>query len=127
MPENVSTVRIFGAAIARHFGCDEADIDDLKIALSEACANALQNKSSNGADSVKVTSRMEGRELSFEVEGGGWRNRGEIDDKFADDLQTAQQALAMGSELIMTLFPDAEVKDGPSGPSLRFWVKAGED
>jgi anti-sigma regulatory factor (Ser/Thr protein kinase) len=127
LPENVSTARIFGAAIARHFGCDEADIDDLKIALSEACANALNNRQIDGAESIKVASYIDGRELSFEVEGGGWRDRQEIDDKFADDLPSTQQALAMGSELIKTLFPDAEVKDGPTGPSLRFWIKAGRD
>ncbi len=120
--EDVSTARIFGAAIARHFGCDETEIDDLKIALSEACANAVRGTDS--VEPVRVIVSVEGDDLAFEVEGGGWeaRKEGILQN---DELPTGEHAASLGVELIMTLFPDARVVEGPTGSSLRFAVKPG--
>ena len=40
-PAYVGTVRYFAATIARHEGLPEELIDDLRLAVSEACAEAI--------------------------------------------------------------------------------------
>jgi serine/threonine-protein kinase RsbW len=122
--EHVSTVRIFGGAIARHFGFHESDIADLKIALTEACANALQHRAVDANGSIRVRASMDEEELLFEVEGV----RGVEPSVQAEGGQgwaqtSAEQALTLGAELITTLFPDAQFVDGPSGTMLRFSIK----
>jgi serine/threonine-protein kinase RsbW len=122
--EHISTVRIFGGAIARHFGFQESAIEDLKIALTEACANALQHRAVDSDGSIRVRAAMEQEELSFEVEGvQGGQPPVQVDGE-QEPLQTSgEQALALGAELISTLFPDAQFVEGPSGTLLRFSVK----
>lgn len=122
--EHISTVRIFGGAIARHFGFHESDIEDLKIALTEACANALQHRAVDSDGSIRIRAAMEQEELTFEVEGvQGGQPPVQVDGE-QQPLQTSgERALALGAELITTLFPDAQFVEGPSGTLLRFSVK----
>ena len=42
-PAYVGTVRYFAATIARHEGLPEELIDDLRLAVSEACAEAIDS------------------------------------------------------------------------------------
>ncbi len=122
----MSTVRIFGGAIARHFGFHETEIEDLKIALTEACANALQHRAVESDGSIRVRAEMGEEELFFEVEGvRGGQPPLEIDEERRWEQTSGEQALALGAELITTLFPDAQFVDGPSGSLLRFSIKRG--
>jgi hypothetical protein len=121
----VSTVRIFGGAIARHFGFHESDIEDLKIALTEACANALQHRAVGSNGSMRVRAEMGEEELSFEVEGvQGEHPPLQIDGEQRWAQTSAERALALGSELITTLFPDAQFVEGPTGSLLRFSIRS---
>jgi anti-sigma regulatory factor (Ser/Thr protein kinase) len=122
--EHVGTVRIFGGAIARHFGFHESDIEDLKIALTEACANALQHRAIDSDGSIQVRAEMGTEELSFEVEGArAGQPPIQVDSEERWGQTSAEQALALGAELITTLFPDAQFVEGPSGTWLRFSVR----
>jgi hypothetical protein len=63
-------------------------------------------------------------ELFFEVEGvQGGQPPLQLDKEQRWDQTSGEQALALGAELITTLFPDAQFVDGPSGSLLRFSVK----
>jgi anti-sigma regulatory factor (Ser/Thr protein kinase) len=41
-PENLVCARLFAASVARHLGSGEEQVEDLKLAVSEACTNAIQ-------------------------------------------------------------------------------------
>ena len=52
-PQSVSTARLFIAAAARHFGYSDDTVEDIKLAISEAVTNAIQN-GQNGRVAVAV-------------------------------------------------------------------------
>jgi anti-sigma regulatory factor (Ser/Thr protein kinase) len=41
-PESLVSARLFAASVARHLGSGEEQVEDLKLAVSEACTNAIQ-------------------------------------------------------------------------------------
>ena len=46
----VGVVRLAISSLARTAGLDEEKVDDIKIAVSEACANAVLNNEESGSD-----------------------------------------------------------------------------
>jgi anti-sigma regulatory factor (Ser/Thr protein kinase) len=123
---HVSTARIFSAAVARHFGADPADIEDLKIALTEACGSAISHVNDGSAEPVRLAAVPGGGMLTFEVNG---HRRGELlrSDSPAAEPTTEEQMIALSAELIGALFPDAEFIDKPEGTFFRLSVPAGAD
>jgi len=111
--ENVRTARLFGAGIARHFRCDEEQVEDLKLALSEAVNRAVRNlPATAAATTIRVTAVKAGGGITFAVEG-------------TDGEDSAVSANASGfepseEELILALFPEAGF-DGRAG-STEFTV-----
>lgn len=64
----VAVVRLTLGSLARSAGLDEEVVDDLKIAVSEACANAVLSHEEAGADApVAVTWTEEDDRLVIEV------------------------------------------------------------
>ena len=64
----VGVVRLAMSSLARNAGLDEERVDDLKIAVSEACANAvINNEEAGSADPVAVTWTDEGQQIRIEV------------------------------------------------------------
>lgn len=121
---NVSTARIFSAAVARHFGADPADIDDLKIALTEACGSAISHSRGSAAQPIRISAIPASGMLTFEVNG---HRRAELLDRDASgggEMDTGQQILALSAELISALFPDAEFVDTSQGTFFRLSVLA---
>lgn len=111
--ENLRTARLFGASIARHFRCDEEQVEDLKLALSEAVNRAHRNLPAASANTViRVVAVKAGGGLTFSIE----IPSGE------DSAGTAAESefAASEEELILALFPDASF-DGQPG-STEFTV-----
>jgi len=52
----VGVVRLALSSLARAAGLDEEKVDDIKIAVSEACANAVLNNEEAGSDDPVVIS-----------------------------------------------------------------------
>jgi serine/threonine-protein kinase RsbW len=64
----VGVVRLAVASLARASGLDEETVDDLKIAVSEACANAVLGLEEIGSDeAISITFSDEGARLELEV------------------------------------------------------------
>ena len=57
--------------MARLSGLDEDRVDDLKIAVSEACANAVLTQPADGEDHLLVCWRQSDARLTVEISGGG--------------------------------------------------------
>jgi anti-sigma regulatory factor (Ser/Thr protein kinase) len=122
--EHISTARIFAAAVARHFGCDAADIEDLKIALSEACGSAISHTGAAATEPVRVRASTAPGALIFEING---HRRRELEQSAAAAITTdttEEQMIALSAELISALFPDAEFLDTPEGTFFRLSVPA---
>lgn len=123
-PDFISTARLFAGAAARYYGCDEDAVQDVKIAVSEACTNAVKAHGTALITSpIRVIVRPEGDRLEFHVidEGGGFKHEGNGEGR-AFDADTLLES-GIGLQIIQALFPDTEV--GPNnegGTTVRFSV-----
>jgi serine/threonine-protein kinase RsbW len=64
----VGVVRLAVSSLARSAGLDEEKVDDIKIAVSEACANAVLNNEEAGSDApVSITWDEDDRSVRIEV------------------------------------------------------------
>lgn len=68
LPEHVRTARLVAAAVARRAGVDEAVLDEVRLAVGEACTRAVGLHVSNGIDRpVRVALIEEEKKFSIEV------------------------------------------------------------
>ncbi|WP_326688864.1 MULTISPECIES: ATP-binding protein [unclassified Streptomyces] len=68
LPEHVRTARLVAAAVARRAGVDEAVLDEVRLAVGEACTRAVGLHMSNGVDSpVRVSLIEDEKKFSIEV------------------------------------------------------------
>lgn len=99
----VVTARLFASGLARLAGCNDERVEDVKLAVSEACAFALSAGSS--VDALTVDAHRDDRRLTFQVgpapdapTGGG-----------------AVAALPEGLDLVRLIFDDARVSAASRG------------
>lgn len=104
----LGTARSFSSQIAQQAGFDEATVEDVKLAVSEACAGSVGPPGSDGR--VVVRSWLEPRIVAFEVEGTG--------DFAPDGSQDAPARI----DLIKTLFPDASLARHNGRTTVRFTI-----
>lgn len=112
-PAFVATARLFASSLARHFEIEEDLVEDLKLAVSEACKRALALQAGGG--SMLLTASRHNGQLVFEV------SQGDVADEAARSAEELTAGLSL--ELIGALFEDAEEATGPEGQSVvRFSV-----
>jgi Histidine kinase-like ATPase domain len=106
----VVTARLFASGIARLAGCDEARVDEVKLAISEACTAALDPP----AEHVRIRAVQAPSRLTFDVAPVARRpsGNGGVDGA----------TLPAGLGLIGLLFDDAAPADVDGEPGLRFTV-----
>ena len=67
-PEHVRTARLVAAAVARRAGVDEAALDEVRLAVGEACSRAVGLHRSHGITApIKVVLTEEEKSFSIEV------------------------------------------------------------
>ena len=71
MPSNVGVARIAVATFAASLDFTVPDLEDLKVAVSEAVSNAVLHAYPGSAGDVAVTAYLEGEDLVVEVEDWG--------------------------------------------------------
>jgi serine/threonine-protein kinase RsbW len=120
--ELISTARLFAAAAARYFGCGEDIVQDVKIAVSEACTNAVKAHAATiPALPVHVIVSRDGRRIEFEVvdNGGGFDRDGAT--AVRGNGAEAFSESGIGLQIIQTLFPDVEIgRNAHGGTTVRF-------
>lgn len=107
----LGTARSFSSQIAQHAGFDEGTIEDVKLAVSEACAGSVGPPGSDGR--VVVRSSLEPRIVAFEVEGT------------ADFAPDGTQEGPTRIDLIRTLFPDTSFASHDARTTVRFTLRLG--
>ncbi|MFI9648780.1 ATP-binding protein [Streptomyces sp. NPDC052040] len=122
LPEHVRTARLVAAAVARRAGVEEAVLDEVRLAVGEACSRAVGLHQSNGISApVRVSLNEEEKQFSIEVGdeaphlGSGGRAPGAPGT--ADDAETEEDE--MGLAVISGLVDDVEVSAGEDGGLIR--------
>ncbi|MET9799502.1 ATP-binding protein [Streptomyces sp. NPDC006368] len=130
-PEHVRTARLVAAAVARRAGVDEAVLDEVRLAVGEACSRAVGLHRSNGVTSpIRVVLNEEDKAFSIEVgdevpgaviaaadaagvpvAGGAAPPTEDFDDVEGED--------EMGLAVISGLVDDVEVSAGERGGVIR--------
>jgi hypothetical protein len=111
LAEHLGTARSFSAAVARHFGVAGELVEDLKIAISEACIDALVT-----GERLRVDASGSGRALRFEVSAPEHQHTAPERD-ILDELGAPARI-----ELIRALFADAEIDASDGHRVVRFSV-----
>lgn len=106
----VSTARLFAGAVARYFGIDEDAVDDLKLAVSEACNGAIRYRETESANRpIRIDVTTHGASLVFEIEDA-------IDSGSSrPGVNTEDMIRELSIELIQALFPNAGMIQGRGG------------
>jgi serine/threonine-protein kinase RsbW len=114
----VSTARIFAAGVARTFGADEELVEDLKVAVSEACTSAIRARQDGGADDpVRLSARREADILLFEAEDTGIIPSGDSPEPVIRSTGSTSEDIArrLSLETIRALFPSTEIVPNHQG------------
>ncbi|MFJ8543841.1 ATP-binding protein [Streptomyces sp. NPDC093586] len=126
LPEHVRTARLVAAAVARRAGVDEAVLDEVRLAVGEACTRAVGLHQHGGITAPVNVSLIE-EEKQFSIEVGdraphaapGAGTPGTV----ADDAETEEDE--MGLAVISGLVDDVEVTAGEDGGRIRMtWPTA---
>jgi anti-sigma regulatory factor (Ser/Thr protein kinase) len=120
LPEHVRTARLVAAAVARRAGVDEAVLDEVRLAVGEACTRAVGLHQNSGVTApVKVSLIEEEKLFSIEVGDeaphavpGGGDPGAAVDDVEAEEDE-------MGLAVISGLVDDVEVSTGEHGGLIR--------
>ncbi|WP_455353750.1 ATP-binding protein [Streptomyces sp. SYSU K217416] len=125
-PEHVRTARLVAAAVARRAGVEEAVLDEVRLAVGEACSRAVGLHRSHGVTApVRVVLTEEEKVFSIEVgdevpgpAGAGTGAHGAADDGDAEGEDE------MGLAVISGLVDDMEVGADELGGLIRMsWPK----
>ncbi|MCH5675118.1 ATP-binding protein [Streptomyces gilvus] len=120
LPEHVRTARLVAAAVARRAGVDEAVLDEVRLAVGEACSRAVGLHQSAGI-TTPVQVKLIEEEKQFSIEVGDEAPRSAPGDRapgsLGDDVEAEEDE--MGLAVISGLVDDVEVTAGENGGSIR--------
>ncbi|AEW95221.1 MULTISPECIES: ATP-binding protein [Streptomycetaceae] len=130
LPEHVRTARLVAAAVARRAGVDEAVLDEVRLAVGEACTRAVGLHRLNGVElPVRVVLTEEEKKFSIAVGDEiptaptvpAARAEGETSGRPAPAPagEEAGEEVEMGLAVISGLVDDVEVIEGPTGGVIR--------
>ncbi|MFD8568729.1 ATP-binding protein [Streptomyces sp. NPDC057694] len=121
LPEHVRTARLVAAAVARRAGVDEAVLDEVRLAVGEACSRAVGLHQAGGITAPVLVALIE-EEKQFSIEVGDEAPHaiaavpgapGAADDP---DLEGEDE---MGLAVISGLVDDVEVTADADGGRIR--------
>ncbi|MEU3662256.1 ATP-binding protein [Streptomyces sp. NPDC032940] len=126
LPEHVRTARLVAAAVARRAGVDEAVLDEVRLAVGEACTRAVGLHQHGGITAPVNVSLIE-EEKQFSIEVGDKAPHAVIGpvtpEAAVDDAETEEDE--MGLAVISGLVDDVEVSAGQDGGRIRMtWPTA---
>lgn len=122
LPEHVRTARLVAAAVARRAGVDEAVLDEVRLAVGEACTRAVGLHQSGGISApVRVTLTEEEKQFSIEVGDEAPHSAPGVTAPGASpgDPDTDAEEDEMGLAVISGLVDDVEVTAGEHGGLIK--------
>ncbi|MFH0179391.1 MULTISPECIES: ATP-binding protein [Streptomyces] len=121
LPEHVRTARLVAAAVARRAGVDEAVLDEVRLAVGEACTRAVGLHQTGGITApVKVSLIEEEKQFSIEVGDEAPRSApGDRAPGSGGGVDVEAEEDEMGLAVISGLVDDVEVSAGEHGGLIR--------
>jgi len=112
-PERLGEARDWAQRAAADAGLGEADCFQVKVAISEAVANAIQHGSPRVGDSIQINAFESDGSLNFEVRDNG---------TFVEPRSraTTEDESGRGLELVTLLMDEVHITSTGEGSSLRF-------
>jgi anti-sigma regulatory factor (Ser/Thr protein kinase) len=108
VPAYLSTARLFAAAIARHFGVEEEVLEDLKLAVTEACSAFMRYEDGEGTLRLQVTGTSD--RLTLEVTSAELAIQAPSPPGADGGSPTPRGVAAeLGMDLIRSLFEDSQI------------------
>ncbi|UGQ09105.1 ATP-binding protein [Yinghuangia sp. ASG 101] len=142
LPEHVRTARLVAAAVARRAGVAESVLDEVRLAVGEACSRAVGLTRQMGADEP-VTVTLDDGEGRFSIEvrdavpqpaavGAGDSGNGALPGGSANGAPGDVAESELGLAVILGLVDELDVRSGADGGRIRMsWPsgkgKAGEE
>lgn len=115
-PGYVGVVRLALASLARTAGMDEERVDELKIAVSEACTNALAaNEEAGSGEALQIRWTQAETSVIVEVED----RAGNPDRPNLEDSQGFSTRHAMAVALLQSLADEYQTSQGDDGSVTR--------
>jgi anti-sigma regulatory factor (Ser/Thr protein kinase) len=127
LPEHVRTARLVAAAVARRAGVDEAVLDEVRLAVGEACSRAVGLHQTGGITApVKVVLIEEEKQFSIEVgDEAPHAVPGDLVPGSGGGADVEAEEDEMGLAVISGLVDDVEVTAGEHGGLIRMtWPTA---
>lgn len=118
LPEHVRTARLVAAAVARRAGVDEAVLDEVRLAVGEACTRAV-GLHQNGGISAPVKVLLTEEEKQFSIVVGDEAPHAVPGGGAPGDGPGGTEEDEMGLAVISGLVDDVEVTAGEQGGSIR--------
>ncbi|MER6071778.1 ATP-binding protein [Streptomyces sp. NPDC001817] len=120
LPEHVRTARLVAAAVARRAGVDEAVLDEVRLAVGEACSRAVGLHQNSGISApVKVALIEEEKQFSIEVGDEAPHAVPGDTPGAAQDGEAEVEEDEMGLAVISGLVDDVQVTTGHDGGLIR--------
>ncbi|MBD0424423.1 ATP-binding protein [Streptomyces sp. NPDC052309] len=120
LPEHVRTARLVAAAVARRAGVDEAVLDEVRLAVGEACTRAVGLHQNGGITApVKVSLIEEEKQFSIEVGDEAPHLPFVAGSPGAGGDEVEAEEDEMGLAVISGLVDDVEVTAGEDGGLIR--------
>ncbi|MER6733944.1 ATP-binding protein [Streptomyces puniciscabiei] len=120
LPEHVRTARLVAAAVARRAGVDEAVLDEVRLAVGEACSRAVGLHQMGGINApVKVALIEEEKQFSIEVGDEAPHAVPGDTPGAAQDGEAEVEEDEMGLAVISGLVDDVQVTTGHDGGLIR--------
>ncbi|MER6346183.1 ATP-binding protein [Streptomyces sp. NPDC001595] len=120
VPGHVRTARLVAASVARKAGVDEAVLDEVRLAVGEACSRAVGLHQNVGITApVRVLLIEEEKQFSIEVGDEAPHAVPGGAPGTAEDPDAETEEDEMGLAVISGLVDDVEVSTGAEGGSIR--------
>jgi anti-sigma regulatory factor (Ser/Thr protein kinase) len=123
-PEHVRTARLVAAAVARRAGVDESVLDELRLAVGEACSRAVGLHAAHRLTTPVRVVLTEG-EKSFSIEVGDDAPGAVPAPRDVAGAEPAEGTDELGLAVISGLVDDVEVLSDATGGKIRMsWSTA---
>lgn len=121
-PDYVSILRLTTSGIANKLGFSMDDIEDMKVAVSEACTNAVKHSEDNKVNII-FNLLENGIEIEIQDNGKGYN----VDSISIPDLSNPKES-GLGLFIIQTLMDDVKIESkGNQGTNIKMTKYLGVD
>ena len=120
-PEHVRTARLVAAAVARRAGVDESVLDEVRLAVGEACSRAVGLHQRSGLDEpVRVKLVEQEKRFLIEVgDGVGGKHMPDDHHHAVDGAVDDAAEAAMGLAVISGLVDDLDIGSDENGGLIK--------